>query len=139
MTRAKSSTRIAKPPRPWELLERRHESQTWENVIAQRLSGVTDRGFMTTWRCALIQVIGFAAYAAVEEYKQFDSARLESRTMGVVVQMRPTLRDLAYEIRIIHEEEGPSFFHASAGLLNQLTPTTNPQALAWRAKCWEPR
>lgn len=70
-------------------------------------------------------------YAAISEPRTSGGEIVERHVRGVVALVDGS----AY--KFIGEEEGPYYYACPAHVLAALTPTSEPFALKWRAKCAE--
>lgn len=61
----------------------------------------------------------------------------QSQVFGMVYLTRTTLTE--YQYKDIHEIMGPIYYDAPKSLIDMLSPSTNPYAIRWRAKCSTPK
>jgi hypothetical protein len=109
-------------PKPGDVAAALRRRLTWENDVSRT-------------RCLDLALTLPAAYAAVETV---DKASGEREVWAAVILLRyrrGTDDPYPFGTKELEESMGPVECGCPARILDQLTPTTNPNALAWRERC----
>jgi hypothetical protein len=120
----------------WEIVQERNGTVDLKRILYDRLSG-EDTVHATAWMVGKLELRGLAAYACMFEHKYFDSERHSQEGVGVVIMIEPQPQEGRFHIKVMDEREGPLAYDCPKEVLDLLTPTDDPKALAWRARCKE--